>query len=319
MQARKAVTITGSIILVLSLLLLGGPIWGAIKSNRAFVSLNHKPSVLSGNFEEPYLATIEAQLSDAKVSDQMMLATIRQARGSDPAPVFSARELISWGQRKEEGGDLQAAEFLYRWATEQQPELGDGWYHLGKVYASQDRNTDADNAYKRSLASSTWNLLGPSDVYLARGNLYFENEPGMARDFYEQALSVNQFVETAAQARTHYQLGELLLFSESNPVAAIPHYQTVLTLTPDDHWARLRLGYALYWGNGQLLEAEETIQAAIAGWPDEKYLQWPYFYLGEIYQDAGLMVEAIAAYEQVLALDPAETRAQERLEELRDQ
>ncbi len=197
--------------------------------------------------------------------------------------------------------------------------MGDGWYHLGLVYAAQNRSTEADNAFQRASASPEWQLNGPSDVYLALGNLNFENEPDKARNYYEQALSVDQFGETAAQAQTHYQLGELLLFSESNPVAAIHHYQTVLTLTPDDHWARLRLGYALYWGNGQLSEAEEMIQAAIAGWPDEKYLQWPYFYLGEIYQDAGLMVEAIAAYEQVLALDPAETRAQERLEELQGQ
>ncbi|MBK9051480.1 MAG: tetratricopeptide repeat protein [Chloroflexi bacterium] len=88
-------------------------------------------------------------------------------------------------------------------------------------------------------------------------------------------------------------------------MAAIPYYQATLALTPQDHWARLRLGYALYWGAGDLSAAVTAIQQAITAWPDEKYRQWPYFYLGEVYENAGLVPEAVAAYERALQLDPA--------------
>lgn len=326
MQPRKALKFIGPILfLTLPLLLLQEPARGAIHSNRAFVSLNHQPLLLSQTADRTVLAAAEAQLLQAAqlrpnpASTQRMLAVVQHAQGASPSSTIATEDLIWWGLQKEKEGDLLAAEYFYQWVTEQQSELGDGWYYLGQVYAAQNLNPRAVNAYLQAAAAPTWEERGASDAYLALGNLYASSEPGLARDYYEQALNRDQFGSTAAKAAAHYQLAETLLLNETNPAAALPHYQAALTLTPGDHWARLRLGYALYWGKGDLAAAEKEIQAAVEAWPDEKYLQWPYFYLGEIYEDAGMVQEAITAYEQVLRLDPAETRVQERLVTLRSQ
>jgi tetratricopeptide (TPR) repeat protein len=326
MQLRKALKFIGPLLfLILPLLLLQEPVRGAIQSNRAFVGLNHQPSILSQATDRTVLAAAEAQLLQAArfrpnpASTQRMLAVVQQAQGAAPSATIATEDLIWWGLQKEKEGDLPAAEFFYQWVTEQEPELGDGWYYLGQVYAAQNLNPRAVNAYLQAAEAPTWKERGASDSYLALGNLYASSEADRARDYYEQALSRDQFGDTAAKAAAHYHLAEILLLNETNPAAALPHYQAALTLTPGDHWARLRLGYTIYWATGELAAAEKEIQAAVQAWPDEKYLQWPYFYLGEIYEDAGMIPEAIAAYEQVLRLDPADIRIQERLAILRSQ
>ena len=347
MQLRKALKFIGPLLfLILPLLLLQEPVRGAIQSNRAFVGLNHQPSILSQATDRTVLAAAEAQLLQAArfrpnpASTQRMLAVVQQAQrdaalacrptacppivvqqiqGAAPSATIATEDLIWWGLQKEKEGNLPAAEFFYQWVTEQEPELGDGWYYLGQVYAAQNLNPRAVNAYLQAAEAPTWKERGASDAYLALGNLYASSEPDRARDYYEQALSRDQFGDTAAKAAAHYQLAEILLLNETNPAAALPHYQAALTLTPGDHWARLRLGYTIYWATGELAAAEKEIQAAVQAWPDEKYLQWPYFYLGEIYEDAGMIPDAIAAYEQVLRLDPADIRIQERLAILRSQ
>jgi len=297
--------------------------WGAVQVNRAFVVLNHQSSVFTADQDSMILATAEAQLRAAlqylgpATATQRMLAVVQRAQGQRASTGLVASDLLWWGEQKEKAGEWSAAAYLYQWATDQQPDLGDSWVHLGRAYEAQDLADEAMAAYVVAAAAPTWHTFGPSDAYLALGNLTLVTESGLARDYYEQALHVDQFGDAAAKATTHYQLGELLLLHEANPVAAIPHYQATLTLAPRDHWAQLRLGYALYWGTGDLSAAVTAIQRAISVWPDEKYLQWPYFYLGEIYENAGLATEAVTAYERVLQLDPAHELAQQRLTVLR--
>jgi tetratricopeptide (TPR) repeat protein len=165
--------------------------------------------------------------------------------------------------------------------------------------------------------------VGHSDTYLAWGNLLRTIRPEthleIARDHYEQALALDQFNDTAQQAAAHYQLGELVLWHDDDPAGAISHYQAALELAPADHWARLRLGYALYWSSGDVALAEQEILSAIDHWPGTAHLKWPYFYLGEIYEHAGRTAQAIAAYESLLTLDPTDERVQERLDALRSQ
>lgn len=320
----KAVNRIGPIFfLVVPVLLLLGRGWEALQVNRAFVTLNHQPSVFTHEVDGIVLATVEAQLSAGRQyqvmgsSTQRMLAVVQQAQGQVAPAGITTKELLWWGKQKEKTGDWPAAAYLYQWATEQQPDLGDSWYHLGRVYETQSLLDEAITAYLNAAAAPVWYALGPSDAYLALGNLTLVTQASLARDYYEEALRRDQFGDAAAKAATHYQLGELFLLHEGDPIAAIPYYQTALTLTPNDHWAWLRLGYALYWGTGDLSAAVTAIQQAISIWPDEKHLSWPYFYLGEIYQNAGLAAEAVAAYERVLQLEPTHESAQQRLTVLR--
>lgn len=299
--------------------------WGAIQVNRAFVTLNHQPSVFTTDQDPLVLSTIEAQLNTAQqylgaqASTQRMLAIVQRAQGQNVPAGPTTMDLLWWGEQKEKAGEWYAAAYLYQWATDQQPDLGDSWYHLGRVYEAQGLIDEAITFYQVAAAASNWYTFGPSDVYLALGNLTItvKAKPDIAQDYYVQALKQDRFSSAAAKADTYYQLGELLLLHYSDPLAAIPHYQATLDLTPQNHWAHLRLGYSLYWGMGDLSAAEMEIKNAIRTWPDEKYLQWPYFYLGEIYQDAGLTTEAITAYEQVLQLNPDHASVLERLIVLR--
>ncbi len=297
--------------------------WGAMQVNRAFVTLNHQPALFSDNQDGLILATVEAQLTAAQShlgptdSTQRMLAVVQQAQGQNAPVGMTVPDLWWWAAQKEKAGEWAAAAYLYQWATDIQPGLGDSWFYLGRAYETQHRTDEARAAYLIAAAAPTWHTFGSSDVYLALGNLTPMTETRVARAYYEQALELDQFGDAAAKAAAHYQLGEILLLHEANPVDALPHYQATLALTPDDHWAQLRMGYALYGATGDWPAAAAAIQNAIDTWPDEKYLSWPYFYLGDIYQDAGLITEAVAAYERVLQLDPAHASAQQRLTVLR--
>lgn len=306
--------------LVFPVTLLGWRVWGAIQVNRAFVTLNHGPLLFAGDETDPLWGIVEGQLVVAQDhlgsadSIRRMLAVVRRAQGQVTPPGLTVMDLWRWGEQKGKAGDWPAAAYLYEWAIDQQPDLGDSWFYLGHVYTEQNRVAEALIAYHHAAASPIWHTFGPSDAYLALGNLAPDDE---ARGYYEQALQVDQFGSASASAAAHYQLGELLLLYEEDPVAAIPHYRATLALNPADHWAWLRLGYALYWGTDDLNAAAVAIQQAITLWPAEKYQQWPYFYLGEIYENAGLRSEAMAAYEQALQFDPNHESARQRLTHLR--
>jgi tetratricopeptide (TPR) repeat protein len=272
----------------LPLLLLLWRSWGPLQRNLALVTLNHLPTLwaTATGREQERLATAERQLvaslqgRPATPAMQRLLAVVRRAQGQRPVAGVTGEELVWWGRQQEVGGDREAARYLYQWATEVEPRLADGWYYLGALYHQQE----------------AW---------------------ATAEGHYRQALAAGRFSDATVEAAAHYRLAELLLWQANEPAAAVPHYQAALVLTPADHWARLRLGYALYWSTGDMGAAEREILAAIAQWSDEKYLKWPYFYLAELYQDAGRLTEAMAAYEQVLALDPADERVRERLARLR--
>jgi tetratricopeptide (TPR) repeat protein len=267
-------------LVVLLATLLLGPVprgWGTLQSNYAFIALNRLPSLFTSEIDPTILATIEKRLLTAlryrpeSASTWRTLALVQRAQGAEALVGLNVHDLLTWGWQKQQVGDLAAAFYLYQWATEVAPELGDAWYRLGSVYQAQE------------------NWLAASQTY-------------------ERALATDHFEDTAVQSVAHYQAGELLLWQERDPAAAVPHYRAALAINPADHWARLRLGYALYWGAGDVAAAEAELLTVIAQWPDEKHLKWPYFYLGEIYENAGLPDKAIAAYEHVVALDPAEER-----------
>jgi tetratricopeptide (TPR) repeat protein len=301
--------------------------WRALPGNYAFVTLNQLPSLFAPDLDPAVLARTESQLLAAleyhpqRASTRRMLAVVRRAQGANAPAGLNAGELLEWGQRKEQVGEAAAAHYLYQWAIDVEPDLGDSWYRLGRLYQTQAAVTAALHAYERAALAPTWQNVGRSDVYAAQADVLLVTQPGeslaAARARYRQALAVDHFGDAAGRATTHYRLGELLLWHENDPAAAVPHYRASLATRPADHWARLRLGYALYWSGAGVSVAEREILTAIAHWPDEKYLIWPYFYLGEMYENAGLPLKAIAAYEQVIDLDPANERVQARLVLLR--
>ncbi|MBP8002027.1 MAG: tetratricopeptide repeat protein [Chloroflexi bacterium] len=313
-----------SLLLLVACALIVGRLWLSGQGNRAFVTLNHQrqlfPPVLAAGVGDRVLTQLATVVNTRpRSSAQRLLAIMQRAQGLTPSAPLSVAECLWWGAQKEKLGDWPAAAFFYRWATDQQPGLADGYYFLGRVYGAQNQWLDAQAAYEHAAAAPKSQTIGHSDVQMALGHLYYTawGDITSARTYYEQALQLDAFSDQTMAAAAHYQLAELLLWQYQDKAGALPHYQATLTLTPEDHWAYLRLGYLRYWEQGDVAAATAAIHTALSYWPDEKYRQWPYFYLGEIYQDAGLTAEAIAAYEQVLALDPMHQRAQEALADLR--
>lgn len=312
-------------LLFLLLLLWRG--WGAWQSNRAFLALSHQPSLFTSEAGAAIPAGTAAQLAAVlqrhpdRPSAQRMLAVVQRAQGEEAPAGVTPTDLLWWGQQKQRAGETAEAAYLLQWATDLAPDLGDGWYYLGQAHETQQDWAMAEQAYEQAARAMTWQQGGRSDAYLAWGNLLRATRPethsDIAREHYEQALALDQFSDVAQQAATHYQLGEIVLWHDGDPAGAIPYYQAALALAPGEHWARLRLGYALYWSSGDVAPAEQEILAAIDQWPGEAHLKWPYFYLGEIYEHAGHTAQAIAAYERLLALDPDDQRVQERLDALR--
>jgi tetratricopeptide (TPR) repeat protein len=274
--------------------------WPAIQVNRAFLVVNRWPSLFAPDSDPTVLIQIESQLSARpdQASATRILSVVRRLNGK-PASL-PAEELIHWGRQQQKLGNNDAAHFLFAWATEEDPGNGDAWLFLAQAISAG--GSSAENG-RLARDAGRWTM----------------DEDGAAYQAVQTALATGRFSTAELQAAAHYQAGEWLWFHEGNLLAALPYYQSAVALNPADHWAGLRLGVAIYWGQGDLERATAEIERVIAGWQDERYLQWPYFYLGEILADAGRIDEAITAYERVLALDPAESRVAARLADLRDQ
>ncbi|MBK9051479.1 MAG: hypothetical protein IPL78_11345 [Chloroflexi bacterium] len=131
--------------------------WGAIQVNRAFVTLNHLPALFSNDQDDLLLATVEAQLQVAQyhlgpaISIQRMLAVVQRAQGQIAPVGMTVSDLWGWGEQKVKAGDWPAAAYLYQWATDQQPDLGDSWVYLGGAYEAQDMPDEARTAYQIAL------------------------------------------------------------------------------------------------------------------------------------------------------------------------
>ena len=297
--------------------------------NQAFLVVNHQPALLAGGGNPDSLAYVERQLTrvvdrgSGSASVRRMLAVARRSLGADWAGGVSLPELVRWGRQRQQAGDHAAAAFLFAWAAERAPAVADYWYYLGTAYQGQAHWEAALTAYQRAVEAGEWLQLGPGDAFLAQGIVYQtawpETQLEAARASWQRALADGGFSGPLAEAQAHYRLAEVILWHDRNPAGALPHYEAALALDPADHWARLRLGYTIYWGKGDVAAAERTILAAIAQWPGDSHLKWPYFYLGEIYADAGLWPQAAAAYVQVLSLDPEDGRVRQRLAEVNGQ
>jgi len=130
---------------------------------------------------------------------------------------------------------------------------------------------------------------------------------------YEAAIEADDFSANWEAADCHYKRGEVLWWTGRDPRESISEYQQAVTLNPKHHWAHVRLGYALYQAYGDVASAEKEIRQAIAVWPDDKHQKWPHRFLGDIYQEAGMIDQAIAAYQEVLRLDPSDEQVQDIL------
>jgi tetratricopeptide (TPR) repeat protein len=233
-----------------------------------------------------------------------------------------ADEFIRRGQLAEDDGQSEVALEWYERAALMSPEWADIRFYIGSIRQDEQQWVLALQAYDDALRLGRFRDIGASDVYLQRGLIYQLStefkDLDAAVQMYDQALNMNQFSTDGLKAEVYYRRGETYGWQNSELEKRLESYRQAVMLNPDHYWARLRLGYALYWTHGELASAEAAILQAVERWPaDDVNKKWAYLYLGNIYRDADLTDEAIIAYEEALRFDPEDTQLQATLNMLK--
>lgn len=262
------------------------------------------------------LTTVEA----ARAATLAPQARMRQAwndAGGD------ARQFVARGEEAQQDEQFIDALNWYNRALTSDSKVADAWYFTGRVFHLQQKWSDALHAYAMAIKSGAFRKADISDVYFQQGMIYQQapeyRDLDKALHMYDMALNNNAFGSDSLQAEAFYKRGELYSWQRRDPSVVMEEYRQALAIQPTHRWARLRLGYALYWYKKDVCLAEKEIQQAIAVWPDDPSQKWPYLYLGNIYRDAGLVKEALKAYEQALHHDPFDQKVREVISMLRRQ
>jgi tetratricopeptide (TPR) repeat protein len=231
----------------------------------------------------------------------------------------TSSELIDAGEQDREAKRLEEALLWYGRAM-LVGENSDAWFYTGITQQELKKWQKALDAYSKALELNTFSQVAESDIYLQQGIIYQGAEGyidfNKALQMYNQALDLDDFSSDKLRAEVFYRRGYLYEQQGRDPKESIREYQRALFIRPNHNWARLRLGYAWYWAYKDVKGAESNIQEALDLWPNDGYRIWPYKYLGDIYLDAGLLDNAIAAYKEVLKIDPDNNEVKEILAEL---
>lgn len=250
-------------------------------------------------------------------------ALMAQGRENEAVAVWRAADMtqlfITLGERARTEWQYEEAQLWSERAVAVEPSLGDTWYDLGLVYEKLDQPGKALYAYERAAEAEFFDQVGRSSPYYRLGVVYqWLMEPsqlGAALTAYEAAIAVDDFTTDLEAANCHHALGEVLWWIHGNPDDYIAASQRAIELNPDQVSARVLLGVAYYIRYQDVAMAEAELRKALALDP---HYRWPYFYLGDIYQKSGRSEEAIAMYEQALAVDPSFESAQQRLHALQE-
>lgn len=189
-----------------------------------------------------------------------------------------------------------------------EPNFGDPWYCMGLAYAGTAQWVQAERAYERALQAEALAHVGRSSPHYRLGSIYLRHfEPTQldaALRAYNTALALQDFTTELEAADAYHGRGVIYSRQGRPPRDSISEYQKALDLNPKHRWAHVRLAEALFEEHGEVGLAEDMIEQALALWPNDESRKWPYRVLGNIYIDAGLTDQAIAAYQEALHIDP---------------
>ncbi len=229
-------------------------------------------------------------------------------------------ELIRWGHCARDGHCYgQGLDWYYR-ASKVETGLGDSWYYMALVYYGQQHWGEALQSLTISLQARYLLEVGISDVYLLQGAVLqsasdFQNID-QALESIDMALYLDAFSSDALKSEAFHKRGFIYEQQGINLEDAISEYRKALDLQPDHRWARLRLGYALYFAYGDADQAEEEIKQAIRLGGDDLFLRWAYRYLGDIYRYENRFPEAVIAYEEAMKFSEADEELSQLLDDL---
>jgi tetratricopeptide (TPR) repeat protein len=301
-----------------------------IQSNLALIFLNstlgHHQGIsysTSDHAEELFRLAISSNSNNRTAWRGLGILLLLQNRDDEARIIWRAtenvaEEFLSWGEQARYSGDYKQAHEWHDRVIDLKPEWSDPWYFKALVFQNQERWEDVLLAYAQATELNNFRYVHVSDVYFNQGLFYQQNpeyrDLSLAIMMYNQAIHLSQFSSRQLQAETFYKRGEVYGWVGRDPAELIDNFQQAIYLAPNHHWARLRLGYAIYSASEDVETAVAEIEVAIKIWPkDSIYRKWPYRYLGDIYHDAGLITAAIIAYEEVLRIDPYDEYAYEML------
>ena len=263
-------------------------------------------------------------------------------------------DLIAWGQYEEGKGSFEEAHQWYRYAIALEPDVFEVWYTLGLFHRRQNDWQSAIEAQNRAVAlmpksRDAWyelawaymmigqndaahtaffeakdassNKIGLSIIYYYIGYLRqqlstsaFSSEAWQA---YERALNIDEYQtsywqERNLKASTYYQRAKLLMNS-ARWQEAISECHLALDVDPQNYPTHLALAHAL-WQTNEHKYAKEVAEAAIELEPKRVNA---YHVLGEFYYRERDFANAKGIYESILAIDPADQKAQKILSSIK--
>ncbi|RLC82177.1 MAG: hypothetical protein DRJ03_05160 [Chloroflexi bacterium] len=258
-----------------------------------------------------------AQLVGAAEATCALVDPARRMRAAWEAGGVTAQDLTGAGEEARQAERYEESLGWYERAARMEPGLSDPWYYMGLAREGMEQWAEAVEAYTRAIALGHFRQTHRSSAYYRVGVIYqWKLEPQQAEKAlaaYGAAIEADDFSSDWEAADCHYKRGEIYGWQGRNPRESIWEYQQAVTLNSKHHWAHLRLGHALYQASGDIVLAEKKIKQAIAVWPDDEHQKWPYWFLGDIYRETGMIDQAIVAYQKVLRLDPSDEQARDIL------
>lgn len=319
---------------ICAFLLLRGPVLvSSIYSTAAFSLFNQEKSLTTSQSSKMQHVINRFRLATRLTSKNMPAwrglgyALLDSAQEEDALAAWRhmpemENELLDWGVVYEKEGAFDEALSWYMRTAHLFPDLGDPWYHIGFIYQTEAQWDKALLAYETAVLRP--HFLHPflSDAYFQQGFIYQgvpqRQELETALAMYDQALASDQFSSDVVKAEAFYKRGEIYGWQGMDPALSLAQYRQAIALYPEHSWARLRMGYTIYQAEGDLATAVTEIERVILTWQesDSQYLKSAYIYLGEIYRDAGMTEEALAALTAAYSLDPGNTAIQETIDGL---
>ncbi len=207
-------------------------------------------------------------------------------------------DLLDEAKRDIDKNEFEAAIAPLQKVIAEQPDSAYAHFQLAYVYTALKKTSEARAEYERTIA------IDPkmSEAYLDLGILLLDKDP---------AASVAPLTKAAellpAQSRPHFLLG-VALERSGNPSAAATAFENAVALDPTDMDTLLHLGDT-YIALNRPAHAEQKFRNAIERKPQE-----PRALLGLARSlEQQKKPEATEAYEQYLAVQPADSVARARL------
>lgn len=164
----------------------------------------------------------------------------------------NAQALLELGRLYQGYGDQNGARVALERAFQQAPENPDVLYSLGQVYVAQDRETEAENLFKRAIRADA----GYVQAHLALAQIYRTEGSAEAAEAYRAALASG-----VSDVPTLKEIGAALLAGNAYDAAA-DAYRRALSRTAQD--AELYHGLAqATLGQGDLQAARTAEQQAL--------------------------------------------------------